>query len=382
MKIISTTFLSLIFLSLAFNFTIIEGGLYFSNVVAFLFGLIIFLNFQLEQLVIEKSNIFLLFIISIFITLTMDSLNGLKWLYIFYMFYFFFVFFKNYKFDINNILTTYSLGLTAGTILSFQFLDISYIGYNLLSNDFRGSIDSLGGYNTFGVLAAYAILILIHLQNIYKNILLKIVFLLSIIILFTAEISTLSRGGMLSLFFGIFIYGYLRKILVKNLILAATTTTIFILIMISYFDLDFSSIYSRYSFLNDATGSGRTRLWSYAISQMNNPFVIIFGHGAGSIDLYASVTEGLSYNLFESSHSTYIDIFYEFGLIGLCLFITFLFRIKNQLDKIDSYNNQIILKTLFYVMIINMFFDSYFFSLQISAIYSMFYALFNGARNA
>ena len=382
MKIISTTFLSLIFLSLAFNFTIIEGGLYFSNVLAFLFGLIIFLNFQLRQIVIEKSNLLLLFIISIFITLTMDSLTGLKWLYIFYMFYFFFVFFKNYKFDINNILITYSLGLTAGTILSFQFVDISYVGYNLLSNDFRGSIDSLGGYNTFGVLAAYAILILIHLQNVHKNISFKIVFLLSIIILFTAEISTLSRGGMLSLLSGIFIYGYLRKILVKNLILSATTITIFILIMISYFDLDFSSIYTRYSFLNDASGSGRTRLWSYAFSQMNNPFVIIFGHGAGSIGLYTSVTEGLSYDLFESSHSTYIDVFYEFGLIGICLFITFLFRIKNQLDKIDSYNNQIILKTLFYVMIINMFFDSYFFSLQISAIYSMFYALFNGARNA
>lgn len=382
MKIISTTFLSLIFLSLAFNFTIIEGGLYFSNVLAFLFGLIIFLNFQLRQIVIEKSNLLLLFIISIFITLTMDSLTGLKWLYIFYMFYFFFVFFKNYKFDINNILITYSLGLTAGTILSFQFVDISYVGYNLLSNDFRGSIDSLGGYNTFGVLAAYAILILIHLQNVHKNISFKIVFLLSIIILFTAEISTLSRGGMLSLLSGIFIYGYLRKILVKNLILAATTITIFILIMISYFDLDFSSIYTRYSFLNDASGSGRTRLWSYAFSQMNNPFVIIFGHGAGSIGLYTSVTEGLSYDLFESSHSTYIDIFYEFGLIGICLFITFLLRIKNQLDKIDSYNNQIILKTLFYVMIINMFFDSYFFSLQISAMYSMFYALFNGARNA
>lgn len=382
MKIIPTTFLSLIFLSLAFNFTIIEGGLYFSNVLAFLFGLIIFLNFQLKQIVIEKSNIFLLFIISIFIALTMDSLNGLKWLYIFYMFYIFFVFFKNYKFDINNILITYSLGLTAGTILSFQFVDISYIGYSLLSNDFRGSIDSLGGYNTFGVLAAYAILILIHLQNLHKNILLKIMFLLSIIILFTAEISTLSRGGMLSLFFGILVYGYLRKILVKNLILAVTTTTIFILIMMNYFDLDFSSIYSRYSFLNDATGSGRTRLWSYAFSQMNNPFVIIFGHGAGSIGLYTSVTEGLSYSLFESSHSTYIDVFYEFGLIGIYLFINFLFRIKNQLDKIDSYDNQIILKTLFYVMIINMFFDSYFFSLQTSAIYSMFYALFNGARNA
>lgn len=382
MKIISTTFLSFIFLSLAFNFTIIEGGLYFSNVLAFLFGIIIFFNFQLKQIVIEKSNILLLFIISIFITVTMDSLNGLKWLYIFYMFYFFSVFFKNYKFDINNILITYSLGLTAGTVLSFQFVDISYIGYNILSNDSRGSIDSLGGFNTFGVLAAYAILILIHIQNVHKNILLKIVFLLSIIILFTAEISTLSRGGMLSLFFGILVYGYLRKILVKNLILAVTTTTIFILIMMNYFDLDFSSIYSRYSFLNDATGSGRTRLWSYAFSQMNNPFVIIFGHGAGSIGLYTSVTEGLSYNLFESSHSTYIDVFYEFGLIGICLFINFLFRIKNQLDKIDSYDNQIILKTLFYVMIINMFFDSYFFSLQTSAIYSMFYALFNGARNA
>ena len=111
--------------------------------------------------------------------------------------------------------------------------------------------------------------------------------------------------------------------------------------MINYFDLDFSSIYSRYSFLNDATGSGRTRLWSYAFSQMNNPFVIIFGHGAGSIGLYTSVTEGLSYSLFESSHSTYIDVFYEFGLIGICLFINFLFRIKNQLDKIDSYDNQL-----------------------------------------
>jgi len=152
--------------------------------------------------------------------------------------------------------------------------------------------------------------------------------------------------------------------------------------IINNFDIDLISIFNRYTFFEDSTGSGRTVLWSNILSLMSNPFIIIFGNGAGSLDLYIPVVDGNWYSSFESAHNTYLEFFYQFGILGLFLFIYFLFKTKMYIDTVSSKDDYIILMTIFYMFLLNMFFDSYFFALQITSIYSLFFSLFRESRYA
>jgi len=160
-------------------------------------------------------------------------------------------------------------------------------------------------------------------------------------------------------------------------------SVVLISFLVYYLDLDFLTIYRRYSFFEDATGSGRTILWSYLLNSMTDPLAIIFGNGAGSLNIIIPITEdGLWWNEFVSTHNTYLEFFYQFGLIGLSAFLIFLYYTKKQIDKIELWENKIILKSLFYVTLINMCFDSYFFAIQITAIFSLFFSLFWEGKNA
>jgi len=386
MSYLSLSFLLLIFLSLAFNFTLIEGGLYFSNILSFILFVLIIINLTPKQLYNERNKFVWLVGLSFLIIINMQSVSGIKWLYLFLMFYAYSLFFKYHKYNLNHILFVYAFGIVVGTLLSFQFVDFSDLGYRIIDPDFRGSISQLGGFNTYGVLAAYAMLILIHLQTQYKKNTFKIFSFIGLTILFIAEISTLSRGGFLSLIFGLSTYSYFKGNLLKNTLIFLTLGGIIVYLLVNNLGLDFTTVFNRYSFYEDTTGTGRTVLWSHILSLMSNPFVIIFGNGAGSLDLYLSLAGTLTdrgwYNEFESTHNTYLEFFWQFGLIGLSLFITFLYQTKKRIDQIKLFENQIILKTLFYVTLLNMFFDSYFFAIQITAIYSLFFSLFREIRNA
>jgi|UPI0003A3A59D O-antigen ligase len=363
------------FLSIGFNFTVIDGVLYLSNILSLIISIVIIFNLTPQELYSEKNQSIWLLIISFFVLVGMQSINGLKWLYLFFTFYSFSLFFKYNKYNLNHILLTYSLGMIVATLVSFQFIDFAYLGSNF-STDSRGSIYQLGGFNVYGVLASYAMIILIHLQSQYRTILFRTFSFLSLLLLLISQVSTLSRGGFLSLVFGLAFYSYFRKNLLKSTIGFLIVASILGLILINNLDIDFISIFNRYTFFDDATGSGRTVLWSHIFSLMSNPFIIIFGNGAGSLDLFIPVSDGNWYSGFESTHNTYLEFFYQFGLIGLSLFILFLYKTKKRIDQIILYDDQIILKTIFYVMLVNMFFDSYFFALQITALYSLFFSLF------
>lgn len=379
MQILQFIVLLSIFLSLAFNFNIIEGSLFFSNLIALFLSVVIFLNLKIIEINKEKRSILVLLIGCIFILINMQSIYGLKWLYLIIIYFSYYVYFKYYHLSTNLILLTYAVSLSIGAILSFNFVDPSLLGYNLLSDDFRGSIDVLGGYNTFGVLAAIGIIIFFHFAQSSKNISIKLIYILGIILLFYALISTLSRGGFVSFFLGFLFYNILSKSL-RTFIYFLLPIVLFISIFIFSSDIDITGLINRYTFFEDATGSGRTVLWSYILSSINNPINIIFGHGAGSLGFYTSVTEGLSYSLFETSHNTYLDILYEFGMIGITVFMLFIYRTYLKLQNIEDTEEYKILITIFLVIFLSMFFDSYMGSLQISAIFSLFFALLSSER--
>lgn len=375
------TVYALIFISLAFNSTIFGTEIYLSNFLAFIIFFVSVLSLTPRQIYREQKYLYWLLTLILIILLNIDSLIGIKWIYIFLMYYGFQLFFTFNNFKIENVLITFSMGMLFGTIFSFQFVDLSYFS-GVLSSDSRGSINALGSTNSYAVLSAYATLIFFHYQSLSQNKYFQLFSLISLLILITAQISTLSRGGFLTLIFGLAIYSYFKGTLVRNIIFFATLSFIFLLTFSGYFDLDLISIYNRYTFYEDATGTGRTVLWAEILSQMNSPLPFIFGNGAGSLDIYTSISDGLYYHSYESAHNTYLDIFYQFGIIGLFLFITFLCYTIININKVSNQNDRIILLSLFLPTVLNMFFDSYYGALQISAIYSLFFALYNRGYNA
>jgi O-antigen ligase len=374
-------FLLIIFLSIGFNFVIVEGALYLSNILSLMISILIIFNLTPNDIQKEKNQLTWLLILTFYVLLGMQSINGIKWIYLFVTFYAFSLFFRYNKFKLNHILLTYSIGLIVATLFSFQTPNLSYLGDNFSAEN-RLIIDQLGGFNVYSVLLAYAMIILVHLQFQYRSILFLIISSFSLILLFTAQISTLSRGGLISLLSGLVIYSFFKKTLIKSVIIFSVIISTLLFFIINNFDIDLISIFNRYTFFEDSTGSGRTVLWSNILSLMSNPFIIIFGNGAGSLDLYIPVVDGNWYSSFESTHNTYLEFFYQFGILGLFLFIYFLFKTKMYIDRVSSKDDYIILMTIFYMFLLNMFFDSYFFALQITSIYSLFFSLFRESRYA
>jgi O-antigen ligase len=375
MSLLSQSILLLIIISLGFNYSIIQGYVYLANIAAALISLILIANLKVSQIIDEKRNIIVLALLIFYILMNLNSFEGLKWIYLFIMYYSFSIYFRYFYPSINHILWAYLVGIFLGTISSFQFIDISLLGYNVLSNEFRGSIDALGGFNTFGLLAAIAIIIAIHFQNIYKNTFLKILLYIPIIFLFYAEISTLSRGGFFTLLVALFFYNFFNRSM--KVFFGYMLVTLVGISLISL-TIDIRNLLDRYLFYDDYTGSGRTEIWAYILSLMNNPINILFGYGAGPLHIDTNVMTGSSIAIYaESAHNTYLEIFYQFGILGLSLFLMFLFNISTSLNNIKDTNDKIILKTIFFALLCSMFFDSYFFSLQVAAIFSLFYATFN-----
>lgn len=375
MSFLSQLILLLIIVSLGFNYSIIPGYIYLSNIISAIISLILFSQLKVSQIIDERRNITVLAFLIFYILLNLSSFEGMKWIYLFIMYYSFSIYFRYLNPSINHILLAYLIGIFLGTIFSFQFVDISLLGYNVLSNEFRGSIDALGGFNTFGLLAAIAIIIAIHFQNIYKNTFLKILLYIPIIFLFYAEISTLSRGGFLTMIVALFFYN-----LFNNSIKVFFGFMLVALVAISLISqtIDIRNLLDRYLFYDDLTGSGRTELWAYILSIMNNPINILFGYGAGPLNIDTNVMTGSSIAIYaESAHNTYLEIFYQFGILGLSFFLIFLFNISTSLEKIKDSKDKMILKTIFFALLCSMFVDSYFFSLQVAAVFSLFYATFN-----
>ena len=68
----------------------------------------------------------------------------------------------------------------------------------------------------------------------------------------------------------------------------------------------------------DLTLTGRTKWWSEIMGRLlGNPLGLIFGYGTSSVALYTS--SGMV------SHNTFLDIFFNQGLIGLTLMLVFMF---------------------------------------------------------
>ena len=97
-----------IFLSIGFNFSVVEGLLYFSNILSLIISILIILNLNSKQLYSEKNQFITLLVLIFLVTINMQSISAFKWVYLFLTFCTYSLFLKYYKPNLNHILIIYT----------------------------------------------------------------------------------------------------------------------------------------------------------------------------------------------------------------------------------------------------------------------------------
>lgn len=238
----------------------------------------------------------------------------------------------------------YSLWLTSNNLINIenfkliksQYLSIAYVLGILIILLFNKSLLLFSNKNT------------------------KIFILLLLIILL---ISTGGRGPLLAVILTIFIKFIFNlhkkmtfKINMKPLINFFILIQIPIILIIFFFNRQISTLIhssiNRLSYFlaffesNKSLGNSinsRIELMSFGIQKIfDNPINFIFGYGVGS---FGVLYDGIDKQ--NSPHNLFIELFFEFGLIGFLLFLTFLYLLFQKTNK----NNKITIFIFVYIFL-------------------------------
>jgi O-antigen ligase len=109
-------------------------------------------------------------------------------------------------------------------------------------------------------------------------------------------------------------------------------------------------------FDRDLTFTGRTQIWRDVFDKAQSDGRTLFGYGIGGfwgkIGSPSSKIDNVLFADIAQSHNGLIDIYIQFGLIGVCLFIIYLFSIFIYLSKIKSKNQSVFFFNLFFIFFI------------------------------
>jgi len=195
-------------------------------------------------------------------------------------------------------------------------------------------------YSVFGnpnILAEYLIMIIPISAALFwysKKIHKKAIFLITSLILTIALVLTLSRGGWVGFAFGIFIFIILIE---KKLLLA--------LIPIALLGIYFlpQSIINRIltiGNLGDSSNAYRIRLWKITLEIIRDNWLV--GVGFGYIPFKTTFETYIRTMPAYHSHNTYLQTMGEMGILGLIVFVMFIFvlykyAIKRLMKDEDRY---------------------------------------------
>lgn len=195
-------------------------------------------------------------------------------------------------------------------------------------------------YSVFGnpnILAEYLIMIIPISAALFwysKKIHKKAIFLITSLILTIALVLTLSRGGWVGFAFGIFIFIILIE---KKLLLA--------LIPIALLGIYFlpQSIVNRIltiGNLGDSSNAYRIRLWKITLEIIRDNWLV--GVGFGYIPFKTTFETYIRTMPAYHSHNTYLQTMGEMGILGLIVFVMFIFvlykyAIKRLMKDEDRY---------------------------------------------
>jgi hypothetical protein len=253
----------------------------------------------------------------------------------------------------------------------FYWISIFCICYSVNKN-----IDKIQKLNTIITIASilYALIFIFNLEksktdfnwtfvNYCYYSLMAIPFVLTIknkIFKFTAVSSILlaclysqKRTAIIAIIAALFLYFFFSK---KNI--KTVTPKIIILFVITFFTVYFYNdivnflgidVLRRFALIESDAGSGRLKIWKYVgdiISQMS---IITFLFGSGYNALIEVFNKGIS------AHNDFIEIFLDYGLIGLIFYVNFIWYIIKSIwfsFKINSkYKVQFLISfVLFFIM--------------------------------
>ena len=163
-------------------------------------------------------------------------------------------------------------------------------------------------------LASYLILAL-PIPLIYffdaKELLKKIIAMVSVFIMTVGLFLTFSRGGWIGGFGAMFLgFGFIKPLISLLLIVLVS----FVVVTVPSFRLRILSLFSPIYFNKSLTGLGRLFKWKYAtMNGMEHP---LFGTGLGTYGSVSASKYGISFLL----DGTYISVFAETGFMGLFTF--------------------------------------------------------------
>lgn len=149
---------------------------------------------------------------------------------------------------------------------------------------------------------------------------LKIVKILGLLTVTIIVFSSVKRGGILTLFVGLFVYIIIRQRIGKGnkwLNYLVTIGSICAVSGIFFFLVMFgeTSILERFENVGNDGGSGRTLVWAetWRLIQKGDTFEFLIGHG------HNTVVRDSIFAL--SAHNDYLEAWYDYGVIGLILYV-------------------------------------------------------------
>ena len=200
---------------------------------------------------------------------------------------------------------------------------VGLLNYNNLVEDYETSLGTVDRMewkdaNYFSFCIAVFIMIACYIITRAKTRSYRRKLYLICLLMVICIISLLSRGSVIALLLAI-IY-YFRKNLLSFRSLG-TLVVVAIIVSVFYFTGLLEGMIMRFMSDDVATGSGRTEIWKIGMRTFleKDNWTILFGAGEGQA-LKMSYFKGSYW----STHNNYLEILYNYGIVGLTFFCTWL----------------------------------------------------------
>lgn len=196
----------------------------------------------------------------------------------------------------------YTIFFASMLLVSFQYFQIYQVA-------------NLADVAHIGV--SYFSLILLPLVLLHPS---RMVRIIAWIIASIVIVSSIKRGGIVTLVIGALVYILCKQYISerRNLavllgIIGLGVLAISLYYMVTFFESD---IIERFMSIQDDQGSGRLEIWQTVIEDLRKSDTVAYlvGHGYRSVDISIG-------NNSVPAHNDFLEVFYDFGLIGLVLYL-------------------------------------------------------------
>lgn len=370
----------LLFSSICFNFKLSETPpLFLSNILILLACTVMLYNVRKnikKNLTRDILTVLIVFsIVSLYAILSIGNKNVvvvyLKLLLIIYTYYSFSRFFAYEYEKINNIFKWIIFGVAFS-----PFFQVNIASLSEINSHNRLEVDNLGNFNAYGFLISVSLILTIYLITQLKKKNTKIVYFIINLIPFFVLFYTFSRGALFSFLLGLIIFLSTSN---KNArLIALSTLFITVLLVIFIFQkLDISTTLADRFFNTDGDDydSGRMIIYGILLNNLTSSIIVfLFGFGLGAIDIRVFFESNI-----ESAHSTYLDMFYSFGVIGLIFFLYFLYKNAKKALKLNKSLKKSLILALLGQVSLSFFYDSYWGATQIGWLFPFLFAFFTAS---